>query len=1314
MSRSLSNVVRIFLLLGFVTAVLTLSVHAAPTAQEAPRPRFNLEDVPYQPTANSEQPTESGLSVTAPQAILSWSKVAFQSYRDGNWNIYVGNDDGSGQTAVATGGTSEIQPHLNRGNTRIVYASNSGGDYEIYTMNTDGSGKTAVTNNSSNDGNPSWSPDGSKIVFETYRHGEADIYVMNADGSNQVRLTTDADFDGMPTWSPDGSKIAFSSRRTGGYRIYVMNADGTGQTQLSNQPYSLHPHWSPDGSQIAYDTDNDGDGWQDLWRMNADGSSQTQVYNPSGQTDAWASGWSPNNSRITFTLISFIQYQGNWYWTNAYLDAWAANTSNIRLSSNGLDWDASWQTGDITPPVSEINALPTQSPGPIPVSWSFSDSGGSSVGRFSVQVKVGDSSWADWLTETSSTSAAYPGVGGETYAFRVRARDNAFNYEAWPAGADSSTTVETLPPTTTITALPAYSRFNKDLVVSWGGTDAGLSGIKNYDVQYKIGTDVNWVNWKTDTLQTTAVLSGGAAAETYYFRVRGTDRAENTESWPTGNGDAQTTFYRWASYGLAYDNTHTPISGASSTTSPTAACIVPSSIEGSYISYVLNNSTLYAASWSKPGYGSLPSTSFLPEPDGYKALVLPPADNIITNWGFETGTTNPEWNATGALPQSVITTTQNSGDYSLGLGIPNAISVSNLSTFVGEYVWPRSAFGPNGEAVLLWRDINGEGPNTLFSELLPDGSWSSPIIISSSSTQFAGIGNVSFSNDGTIHVLFIIEVLQGSMRKGDLYYTSRSPAKSWSTPTRIYTTTNSFGNSIGYLNLLESKSGILHLAWQENIMTDYSTTCGDDVFYMQRSLSGSWSAAINVSQTCGVGIVDSIHIFELQEKLHVLWIADDDIYHKIRNANGTWSQSQYVISMGQHTRIAGGFLDNDGVLHLLVAAVFKDYGYYLNYRGAWSQGVQLPTNSSAQMAGDNEGNLHIGWRHDDTSEIFYMKRSPDAVWHEPHMLADNSVFGRVDLVGEPDSKVHMFWTATPDGNNDILYSWRDINDVWTVPKNLSNTVDQSSIAQVGVDILGNYHLIISEYDGNSYPKYFYYGPEYALSESSGSISQEIVLLPNLANPILSFMYQLGGIGPNGASELVVKLNNSGIEETVFSTKNSTPGWVHQWIDLSAWANETVTLTFELTQAANSPTAWAYLDEITLGSTFTDVWVDVESVNAGIGEIVPVTLSYGNRGGAVAENIEISLSLPANLAFVGSDVGSVNATTPTWQVGSLPAKSDIQTIVVYVRVKQTAPSFTNLSTSVTIETSSNELETANNTATGTLFTGKYVYLPIMQK
>jgi hypothetical protein len=210
------------------------------------------------------------------------------------------------------------------------------------------------------------------------------------------------------------------------------------------------------------------------------------------------------------------------------------------------------------------------------------------------------------------------------------------------------------------------------------------------------------------------------------------------------------------------------------------------------------------------------------------------------------------------------------------------------------------------------------------------------------------------------------------------------------------------------------------------------------------------------------------------------------------------------------------------------------------------------------------------------------------------------------------------------------------------------------------------------------------------------------------------MYQLGGVGPNGDSEFIVKLNDSGGEEVIFSTKQSTPGWVHEWVDLSAWANETVTLSFELLQAVDSPTTWAYLDEVSLGSTYNDVWVEIESVNAALGETVPIVISYGNRGGALAEDVEISLSLSSSLVFEGSDVAPANSTTLTWQLGDLPAKSDTRTIVVYVRVKQSADSFTNLTNSVSIETSSDELETLNNVATGTLFTGKYIYLPMMHK
>ena len=131
MSRQFATFARFLLLVLALTAVLTLTVHASPTNQETPRPRFGLEDIPYQAGTENTLPNESALSVTAPNVLLPWSKVAFQSLRNGSWDIFVGNDDGTGQTAVVGSGNAEIQPHLNRGNTKIVYASNSGGDYEI-------------------------------------------------------------------------------------------------------------------------------------------------------------------------------------------------------------------------------------------------------------------------------------------------------------------------------------------------------------------------------------------------------------------------------------------------------------------------------------------------------------------------------------------------------------------------------------------------------------------------------------------------------------------------------------------------------------------------------------------------------------------------------------------------------------------------------------------------------------------------------------------------------------------------------------------------------------------------------------------------------------------------------------------------------------------------------------------------------------------------------------------------------------------------------------------------------------------------------
>ena len=122
-------------------------------------------------------------------------------------------------------------------NGKIAFGSFRDGNFEIYVMNADGSNQTNLTNNPASDQGPSWSPDGTKIAFFSGRDdpSTSEVYVMNADGSSQTRLTFIT--NGWPAWSPDGTKITFTSNQGPNPfpgEIYVMNADGTGATRLTN------------------------------------------------------------------------------------------------------------------------------------------------------------------------------------------------------------------------------------------------------------------------------------------------------------------------------------------------------------------------------------------------------------------------------------------------------------------------------------------------------------------------------------------------------------------------------------------------------------------------------------------------------------------------------------------------------------------------------------------------------------------------------------------------------------------------------------------------------------------------------------------------------------------------------------------------------------------------------------------------------------------------------------------------------------------------------------------------------------------------
>jgi uncharacterized repeat protein (TIGR01451 family) len=173
---------------------------------------------------------------------------------------------------------------------KLAFSTNRDGDYEVYVMNVDGSSPTRLTSVAGDDFQPEWSPDGNKLAFRSRRDGNAEIYVMNADGSAQTRLTNDADFDTDAAWSPDGSKLAFVSDRDGNFEIYVMNADGSAPTRLTDEPAAdFQPEWSPDGSKLAFRSTRDGN--DEVYVMNVDGTAQSnRTQNPAFDGDAdWQS-----------------------------------------------------------------------------------------------------------------------------------------------------------------------------------------------------------------------------------------------------------------------------------------------------------------------------------------------------------------------------------------------------------------------------------------------------------------------------------------------------------------------------------------------------------------------------------------------------------------------------------------------------------------------------------------------------------------------------------------------------------------------------------------------------------------------------------------------------------------------------------------------------------------------------------------------------------------------------------------------------------------------------------------------------------------
>ena len=274
-------------------------------------------------TGGPQAPTPARTPTPAPVQ----SKVVFVSDRDGNFEIYSMNADGSGQKRLTNNAGVDIQPDISADGSKIVFVSERNGKRGLYTMSLVGSAQPLLIQTLESSAqvgisiSPSFSRNGQKIVFadSTSVASKSEIYVIDADGRGRRQVTSNQVLDHDPVFSPDGSKIAFVSKRSGDsdYGVHIMNADGSAQRRLTDgRDYDANPDFSPDGQSIVFTSGRSSgardSGHGDIYSMKADGSGQQLLTNP---TLTNGTAYRPSFGR--FSQRIFFVARGDIYSVNA-------------------------------------------------------------------------------------------------------------------------------------------------------------------------------------------------------------------------------------------------------------------------------------------------------------------------------------------------------------------------------------------------------------------------------------------------------------------------------------------------------------------------------------------------------------------------------------------------------------------------------------------------------------------------------------------------------------------------------------------------------------------------------------------------------------------------------------------------------------------------------------------------------------------------------------------------------------------------------------------------------------------------------------
>ena len=514
-------------------------------------------------------------------------------------------------------------------------------------------------------------------------------------------------------------------------------------------------------------------------------------------------------------------------------------------------------------------------------------------------------------------------------------------------------------------------------------------------------------------------------------------------------------------------------------------------------------------------------------------------------------------------------------------------------------------------------------------------------------------------------------------------------------------------------------SGVVHVVWTEAVG-------GNKLYYSRRNTNGSWSppTAISNPDPTGAGVFGPALAVHPQGEVDVAWTwgGGQQVVYAHRSLDDSWSPAQSIFNGDKPHLLAGP----GGLLHLLWTRGDKILYASRPLTGPWSPSevVIVPWPGYTTVIGDatvdQSGTVHLGLFGDCASngcDVKYMRRDPSSnIWSQPELIAATP-FASADIrVGAgADGTVFAVWRhggSTVGYFYNIYFARRGPNGAWsTVLQLTNNTYQWVQPPLLSIDGRGRAHVLWTNDNRNGTDVYhaMYVGTPPA---GNSWLRQQVAIPSTLSNPGLSFVYQLDQGNPDGRNPFSVTIQDGVSTTRVFTTTAVTTDWTHRWFDLSPWAGRTISITFDVQNAADNSPAVVTLDEITVGSTYPDLWVAKRGLSVRPNDPVVYTVTYGNRGGAAAANVRVTDSLPAGLVFVSADPTPTSTGAPlTWDVGNLAGNSGPFTITLTVRADPPV-SLGTVTNTIAIQSQSAELETHNNSALTTTFIGHQRFLPVI--